>query len=85
MRRIYYAKPLANESVGKNISTRIQNDSPKTHYNNLNDTMNKDCSTHLKTFDQNQLQFLTGIANINIDNNGNNLNHSKQKKYMRAV
>ena len=34
------------ESIAKNISTRIQNDSPKTHYNNLNDTMNKDFSSH---------------------------------------
>ena len=68
------------ESIGKNISTRIQNDSPETHYKNLNDTMNKDCSSHLKTFDQNLLEFLTGIANINIENNANNLNHSKQKK-----
>ena len=40
--------------------------------------MNKDCSTHLKTFDQNLLEFLTGIANINIENNVNN--HNKQKK-----
>ena len=66
------------ELIGKNISTRIQNDSPKTQYKNLNDTRNKDCSTHLKTFDQNLLEFLTGIANINIENNVNN--HNKQKK-----
>ena len=71
------------ESIGKNIFTRIQNDSPETQYKNLNDTMNKDCSTHLKTFDQNLLEFVMGIANINIENNANN--HNKQKKYMRIV
>ena len=71
------------ESIGKNISTRIQTDSPETQYKNLNDTMNKDRSTHLKTFDHNFLDFLTGIANINIKNNVNNRN--KQKKYMRVV
>ena len=70
--------------IAKKISTRIQNDLPKIHYNNLNDTMNKDCSTNLKTFGQNLLKFLTGIANINIENNANNLNHSKQKK-MHAI
>ena len=71
-------------SVGKNISTGIQNGSPETHYNNLNYTMNKDCSTHLKTSDQNLLEFSTGIANINIENNANN--HYKRKKiYMRIV
>ena len=66
--------------IAKKISTRIQNDLPKIHYNILNDTMNKGCSTNLKTFGQNLLKFLTGIANINIENNANNLNHSKQKK-----
>ena len=66
--------------IAKKISTRIQNDLPKIHYNNLNDTMNKDCSTNLKTFGQNLLKFLTGTANINIENNANNLNHNKQKK-----
>ena len=71
------------ESIGKNISTRIQTDSPETQYKNLNDTMNKDRSTHLKIFDHNLLDFLTGIANINIKNNVNNRN--KQKKYMRVV
>ena len=34
--------------------------------------MNKDCNTNLKTFDQNLLEFLTRIANINIENNKNN-------------
>ena len=34
------------ESIAKNISTRIKNDSPKTHYNNLNDTMNNNCNSH---------------------------------------
>ena len=75
--------------IAKKISTRIQNDLPKIHYNILNDTMNKDCSTNLKTFGQNLLKFLTGIAHINIENNANNLNHSKQKKihacYFTAV
>ena len=71
------------ESIGKNISTRIQTDSPEAQYKNLNDTMNKDRSTHLKTFDHNLLDFLTGIASINIKNNVNNRN--KQKKYMRVV
>ena len=66
------------ESIGKNISTKLQNDSPETQYGNLNDTINKDCSTHLKTFDQNLLEILMGIANINIENNVNN--HNKQKK-----
>ena len=45
------------EPIGKNISTRRQNDSAKTHYNNLNNSINKVCSTHLKTFDQNLLEF----------------------------
>ena len=67
------------ESIGKNISARIQNDSPETQYKNLNDTMNKDCSTHLKTFDQNLLEILTGIPNTNIKHNANN--HNKQKIY----
>ena len=65
--------------IAKKISTRIQNDLPKIHYNNLNDTMNKDCSTNLKTFGQNLLKFLTGIANINIEKNRN------RKKYMHAI
>ena len=34
------------ESIAKNISTIIKNDSPKTHYTNLNDTMNNDCNSH---------------------------------------
>ena len=66
------------ESIGKNISARIQNDSPEIQYKNLNDTMNKDCSTHLKIFDQSLLQIFMGIANINIENNANN--HNNQKK-----
>ena len=45
------------EPIGKNISTRRQNDSAETHYNNLNNSINKVCSTHLKTFDQNLLEF----------------------------
>ena len=40
--------------------------------------MNKDCSTYLKTFDQNLLEFLMRIANINIKNNVNNHNHNKE-------
>ena len=40
---------MLGKLIGKNISTRIQNASPESQYKNLNDTMNKDCSPHLKT------------------------------------